>query len=84
MRYSACAMKPLETEHRGWKVKVSAHPVGQRWAALIEAWPPGASVDKDAAQAVPFNGLANSEREVQAIARTFVVKWIDRQPKKPA
>jgi hypothetical protein len=76
-------MKPLEAEHRGWKIKVSAHPAGQRWAALVEAWAPGQS-DKDGPQVVPFHGLANSEREVQAIARTFVVKWIDRQPKKPA
>jgi hypothetical protein len=74
-------MRPLETQHRGWTIRVSARPVAQRWAALIEAWAPGQSVDKDTAQVVPFNGLADSERAVQATARSAAVKWIDRQPK---
>ena len=57
-------MRPLETEHQGWKVRVIAHPVGQGWSALVEVWPPE-SADTAEARVVPFSGTLSSEKLAQ-------------------
>jgi hypothetical protein len=73
-------MRPLETEHQGWKVRVIAHPVGRAWSALVEVWPPGAA-DADA-RVVPFNATLASEKLAQAAGRAAAVRWLDREAKR--
>ncbi len=80
-RYSASAMRPLETEHQGWRIRITSRPVGRRWSALVEAWPPGKPDDADAAQVVPFSATADSERSALEIGRQAAARWIDRQAK---
>ena len=81
LRYSASSMRPLETEHQGWKVRVIAHPVGGAWSALIEVWPPG-SADAGEARLVPFHARLSSERLAQAAGRAAAVRWLDREAKR--
>ena len=71
-------MRPLEAEHRGWKIRVIAHPVGRTWAALVEVWAPG-SADGAEAQVVPFNATLPSEKEAQTAGRSAAVRWLDRE-----
>jgi len=81
LRYSASPMRPLETEHQGWKVRVIAHPVGQGWSALVEVWPPE-SADTAEARVVPFSGTLASEKLAQAAGRAAAVRWLDREAKR--
>ena len=71
-------MRPLETEHQGWKVRVIAHPVGGAWSALVEVWPPG-SADTAEARVVPFSATLSSEKLAQAAGRVAAVRWLDRE-----
>lgn len=72
------AMKPLSSEHQGWKIRVVAHPVGRVWSALIEVWPPG-SVGAGEARIVPFSATLASEKQAQVAGRTAAVRWIERE-----
>jgi hypothetical protein len=74
-------MRPLETEHQGWKVRVIARPVGRAWSALVEVWPPGAA-DAAEARVVPFNATLPSEKLAQAAGRAAAVRWLDREAKR--
>ena len=74
-------MRPLETEHRGWKVRVIAHSVGRAWSALVEVWPPG-STEAGEARVVPFSATVSSEKEAQAAGRAAAVRWLDREAKR--
>jgi hypothetical protein len=74
-------MRPLETEHIGWKIRVAAHPVGRAWSALVEVWAPGAA-DGAEAQLVPFNETVGSEKQAQAAGRSAAVRWIERESKR--
>jgi len=73
-------MRPLETEHQGWKVRVIAHPVGQGWSALVEVWPPEPAAAE--ARVVPFSGTLSSEKLAQAAGRAAAVRWLDREAKR--
>jgi hypothetical protein len=75
-------MRPLETEHRGWRVRVIARPVGRAWSALVEVWPPG-SADA-AARVVPFNATLASEKMAREAGRAAAVRWLDREAKRSA
>ena len=81
LRYSSTPMRPLETEHLGWKVRVIAYPVGRAWSALIEVWPPG-SADTVEARVVPFNATLSSEKLAQAAGRAAAMRWLDREAKR--
>lgn len=74
-------MRPLETEHQGWKVRVIAYPVGRTWSALVEVSPPG-SADTAEARVVPFNATLSSEKLAQAAGRAAAVRWLDREAKR--
>ena len=71
-------MRPLETEHQGWKIRVIARPVGRGWSALVEVWPPG-SPEQEEARVVPFNATLGSEKLAQSAGRDAAVRWLDRE-----
>jgi len=71
-------MRPLQTEHRGWRIRVIAHPVGRAWSALVEVWPPGAERATEP-RVVPFNATLPSEKQAQAAGRAEAVRWLDRE-----
>jgi hypothetical protein len=73
-------MRPLETEHQGWKVRVIAYPVGPAWSALVEVWPLG-SADNAEARVVPFNATLSSEKLAQVAGRAAAMRWLDREAK---
>jgi len=75
-------MRPLETEHQGWKVRVIAHPVGGAWSALIEVWPPGSAETAAEARVVPFSATLSSEKLAQTAGRAAAVRWLDREAKR--
>jgi len=77
LRYSASSMRPLATEHRGYKIRVIARPVGRGWSALVEVSPPGSPDDAEP-QMVPFNATLSSEKLAQGAGRDAAVRWIDR------
>jgi hypothetical protein len=72
-------MRPLETEHEGWRIRITSRAVGRRWSALVETWPPDKPTDVETAQVVPFNLTADSERSALETGRQAAVKFIDRQ-----
>jgi hypothetical protein len=74
-------MRPLSTEHQGWKIRVIAHPVGRAWSALVEVRPPGAADDAEP-QIVPFNTTLPSEKQAQAAGKTAAIRWLDREAKR--
>ncbi|HEV8437720.1 MAG TPA: hypothetical protein VGT40_06475 [Methylomirabilota bacterium] len=74
-------MRPLETEHEGWKIRVIARPVGRGWSALVEVWAPG-SEDAAEARIVPFNGTLSSEKLAQTAGRDAAIRWLDREAKR--
>ena len=74
-------MRPLETEHLGFKVRVIAHRVGRAWSALVEVWAPG-SADADEARVVPFNAMLSSEKLAQTAGLAAAVRWLDREAKR--
>ena len=74
-------MRPLETEHQGWKVRVIAHPVGRGWSALVEVWP-APSAEAAYVRVVPFSATLSSEKLAQTAGRAAAVRWLDRQPKR--
>jgi hypothetical protein len=73
-------MRPLEAEHQGFKIRVSAYPVGRAWSALVEVW---ATESADAAEPriVPFNAALSSEKLAQAAGRAAAIRWLDREAK---
>ena len=71
-------MRPLETEHQGWKVRVIAHPVGGAWSALVEVW----QADAAEARVVPFSATLSSEKRAQTAGRAAAVRWLDREAKR--
>jgi hypothetical protein len=73
-------MRPLETEHRGWKIRVIAHSVGRAWSALVEVWA-SESPEHTEAQVVPFSGTLASEKLAQAAGRAAAIRWLDRHAK---
>jgi hypothetical protein len=74
-------MRPLETEHRGWKIRVIAHPVGRGWSALVEVWAT-ASVDATEARIVPFSATLSSEKLAQTTGRAAAIRWLNREAKR--
>ena len=70
-------MRPLETEHRGWTIRVTTRAVGPRWCALVEVSAPDAP-DGDAPQVVPFSQMLSSEKAAQEAGRIAAVRWLDR------
>jgi hypothetical protein len=81
LRYSASEMRPLETEHQGWNIRVIARPVGRGWSALVEVWPEASSAEADV-QMVPFSATLSSEKQAQSAGRDAAVRWLDRETKK--
>ena len=73
-------MRPLETEHQSWKIRVIARPVGRGWSALVEVWPMG-SADPAEARVVPFNATLSSEKLAQTAGRAAAIRWLDREAK---
>jgi hypothetical protein len=71
-------MRPLETEHKGQKIRVIARPVGRAWSALVEVWAAGAA-DGDEPEVVPFNATVASEKLAQAAGRAAAIRWLDRR-----
>jgi len=74
-------MRPLETEHHGWQIRVIARPVGRAWSALVEVWAMG-SADAAEARIVPFNATLSSEKLAQAAGRDAAIRWLDREAKR--
>jgi len=74
-------MRPLETEHKGWKIRVIATPVGRNWSALVEAWAPDAA-DGAEPRLVPFSQALSSEKLAQVAGRAAALRWIDREAAK--
>jgi len=70
-------MRPLETEHKGWRIRVIAHPVGRAWSALVEVWEPGAPEGAEP-RLVPFSQQMPSEKEAQVAGRKAALRWLDR------
>lgn len=70
-------MRPLEIEHKGWRIRVIARPVGRGWSALVEVWAPGTAEAAEAGT-VPFNQTLPSEKLAQAAGRTAALRWLDR------
>jgi len=69
-------MRPLETEYKGWTVRVITRSTGRAWSALVEAWPPGKSGDKNA-ELVPYNATAQNEKAAQEAGRLAAVRFIE-------
>ena len=69
-------MRPLETEYKDWTIRVITRSTGRAWSALVEAWPPGKSDDKDA-ELVPYNATAQNEKAAQEGGRMAAVRFID-------
>jgi hypothetical protein len=74
-------MRPLDTEYKEWKIRVTTRPTGRAWSALVEVWAPG-ETDKKEGQLVPYNGTAQNEKAAQEIGRQAAIRFIDRQPAK--
>jgi hypothetical protein len=74
-------MRPLETEHQGFKVRVIARPVGRGWSALVEVWPETSTDDADV-RVVPFNATLASEKLAQNAGRDAALRWLDHESKK--
>jgi len=69
-------VKPLETEYKGWTIRVITRSTGRAWSALVEAWPPGKSGDKNA-ELVPYNATSQNEKAAQEAGRLAAVRFID-------
>ncbi len=69
-------MRPLETEYKGWTIRVITRSTGRAWSALVEAWPPGRSGDKNA-ELVPYHATAQNEKAAQEAGRMAAVRFID-------
>ena len=69
-------MRPLETEYKGWTIRVITRSTGRAWSALVEAWPPGKSGDDNAAL-VPYNATSQNEKAAQEAGRMAAVRFID-------
>ena len=76
-------MRPLETEYKGWTIRVITRSTGRAWSALVEAWPPGKSGDKSA-ELVPYNATSQNEKAAQEAGRLAAVRFIDAQTGKDA
>jgi hypothetical protein len=74
-------MKPLETEYKGWTIRVITRSTGRAWSALVEVWAPGTSGDK-AAHLVPYNATSQNEKAAQETGRMAAVRFIDQQAAK--
>lgn len=74
-------MRPLETEYKGWTIRVITRSTGRAWSALVEAWPAGKSDDKNA-ELVPYNATSQSEKAAQEAGRMAAVRFIDAKTAK--
>ena len=74
-------MRPLETEYKGWTIRVITRSTGRAWSALVEAWPAGKSGD-DNAELVPYNATSQNEKAAQEAGRLAAVRFIDAKPAK--
>ena len=74
-------MRPLDTDYKAWRSRVTTRPTGRAWSALVEVWAPGQD-DKKEGQLVPYNGTSQNEKAAQEIGRQAAVRFIDRQPAK--
>jgi hypothetical protein len=72
-------MKPLDTEYRDWRIRITTRATGRGWSALVEVWAPGQD-DKKEGQLVPYNAIAQAEKAAQEAGRQAAVRFIDRQP----
>jgi hypothetical protein len=57
-------MRPLDTEYKEWRIRVTTRPTGRLWSALVEVWAPGQDEKKEG-QLVPYNGTSQSEKAAQ-------------------
>jgi hypothetical protein len=73
-------MRPLDTEYKEWRIRVTTRPTGRAWSALVEVWAPGQ--DEKEGQVVPYNGTSQNEKAAQEIGRQAAIRFIDRQPAK--
>jgi hypothetical protein len=69
-------MRPLETEYKGWTIRVITRSTGRAWSGLVEVWAPGKSGEK-AAELVPYNATSQSEKAAQETGRLAAVRFID-------
>jgi hypothetical protein len=76
-------MRPLETEYKGWMIRVITRSTGRAWSALVEVWPPGKS-DDESAELVPYNATSQNEKAAQEAGRMAAVRFIDAQTAKDA
>jgi hypothetical protein len=76
-------MRPLEAEHQGWTIRVTARPVGRAWSALVEVWPPDSPEDA-VGRMVPFSATLATEKLAQAAGRDAAIRWLDREAKRAA
>ena len=74
-------MRPLGTEYKEWRIRVTTRPTGRLWSALVEVWAPGQDEKKEG-QLVPYNGTSQSEKAAQETGRQAAIRFIDRQPEK--
>ena len=75
------AMRPLDTEYKEWRIRVTTRPTGRLWSALVEVWAPG-EPEKKEGQLVPYNGTSQNEKAAQESGRQAAIRFIDRQPAK--
>jgi hypothetical protein len=71
-------MRALETEHRGWRIRVRAHPAGRGWSALVEVWPPDAPAGAEGT-VVPFSAMLGSEKLAKIGGRDAAARFIERE-----
>jgi hypothetical protein len=74
-------MRPLETEHKEWTIRVITRSTGRAWSALVEVWAPGKSGQKDA-QLVSYHATSQNEKAAQEAGRIAAVRFIDAQTAK--
>jgi hypothetical protein len=74
-------VRPLETEYKGWTIRVITRSTGRAWGALVEVWAPGKSGDKDA-QLVPYHATSQNEKAAQETGRQAAVRFIDQKTAK--
>jgi hypothetical protein len=74
-------MRPLETEYKGWTIRVITRSTGRAWSALVEVWEPGRAGDKNA-ELVPYHATSQNEKAAQEAGRLAAVRFIDAKTAK--
>ena len=67
-----------EHEYRGSRIRITGHPAGAGWSAMIEVWEPGQDPGNHPGVIVPFRKRLPSEAEARAVALLAARKWVDR------